>query len=196
MNSESVRATIDRARQEGRTGLSAAEAGDLGRAYGIPLPAERAASTAEEAAAAAGAIGFPVVLKVLSGEISHKSDAGGIALDLRDAAEVRAAFDKVTSSARAYDASAKIDGVLVQAMARPGREVIIGAITDPTFGKVVMAGLGGIFVETLKDVTFGLAPVSPDRAREMFAELKGAAILDRHSRRGGRSTSTPSAMSS
>ena len=177
MNGEPVRATIERAVNQGRSSLSAAEAGDLCRAYGIPLPEERTATSADEAAAAAAAVGFPVALKVLSAGISHKSDAGGIALGLADAASVRSAFEKVTRSAKAFDPGARIDGVLVQAMARPGREVIVGAITDPTFGKVVMVGLGGIFVETLKDVTFGLAPVTRGRAREMFDEIQGAAIL-------------------
>ena len=177
MNRESVRATIEKAASEGRSGLTAAEAGELCRAYGVPLPAERVAADAEAAVQAARAMGYPVALKVLSGAISHKSDAGGIALGLASDDDVRSAFAKVTASAKAFDPSAQIDGVLVQQMARPGREVIVGAITDPTFGKVVMAGLGGIFVETLKDVTFALAPVTKERAREMFAEIKGAPLL-------------------
>jgi acetyl coenzyme A synthetase (ADP forming)-like protein len=175
---EQVRATIDKALAQGRSGLSAAEAGELCRAYGLPLPIERTAATADEAAAAARAIGFPVALKVLSPSISHKSDAGGIALGLDDDDAVRGAFEKVTSNARAHDPAAVVEGVLVQQMARPGREVIVGAVTDPTFGKVVMVGLGGIFVETLKDVSFALAPVSKQRARDMLAELKGAPLLE------------------
>jgi len=178
MNGERVRAIIEKALGEGRPGLSAAEAGELCRAYGVPLPAERTAATAEAAAAAARAIGFPVALKVLSPAISHKSDVGGIALGLADEAAVRAAFETVTTNARAHDPAAAVEGVLVQQMALPGREVIVGAITDPTFGKVVMAGLGGVFVETLKDVTFALAPVSKRRAREMLAEIKGAPLLE------------------
>lgn len=178
MSQVSVRAAIDRAFQEGRSGLSAAEAGEVCRPYGIPLPREAVARSADEAVEAAASIGFPVVLKVLSASISHKSDAGGIALDLRDGKAVRDAYEMVTANARTFDASAAIDGVLVQAMAQPGREVIVGAITDPTFGKVVMVGLGGIYVETLKDVAFGLAPVTRERAREMFGEIKGRAILE------------------
>lgn len=178
MSQVSVRAAIDRAFQEGRSGLSAAEAGEVCRPYGIPLPREAVARSADEAVEAAASIGFPVVLKVLSASISHKSDAGGIALDLRDGKAVREAYEMVTANARTFDASAAIDGVLVQAMAQPGREVIVGAITDPTFGKVVMVGLGGIYVETLKDVAFGLAPVTRERAREMFGEIKGRAILE------------------
>ena len=185
MNSDSVRATIDSALKQalpagrqGRSGLSAAEAGDVCRAYGIGLPQERVAADVEAAVVAAEAIGYPVALKVLSEAISHKSDAGGIALGLTDAAAVRGAFEQIILHARDYNPTAKVDGVLVQQMARPGREVIIGAITDPTFGKVVMAGLGGIFVETLKDVTFALAPVTKERARQMFAEIKGAAVLE------------------
>ncbi len=178
MNGESARATIGRARSEGRSALSAAEAGDLCRAYGVPLPAEAVATSVEAAVEAAKAIGYPVALKVLSAAISHKSDAGGIALGLSDDAAVRGAYETILIHARAYNPTAAVDGVLVQAMAAPGREVIVGAITDPTFGKVVMVGLGGIFVETLKDVTFGLAPLTRERAREMFAEIKGAPLLE------------------
>jgi acetyl coenzyme A synthetase (ADP forming)-like protein len=178
MDSDSVRATIGRALSQGRSSLTASEAGDICRAFGVPLPDEGVASSAEAAVETAARIGFPVALKVLSAEISHKSDAGGIALNLADDAAVRGAYEQVLLHARAFDPTAKLEGVLVQSMAQPGREVIVGAITDPTFGKVVMAGLGGIFVETLKDVTFAMAPVTKERARAMLAELKSAAILE------------------
>ncbi len=177
MNQDSIRAILRRALSEGRTNLTAAEAGEVCRGYEIPMPRERVAASAEEAAAAAAGIGFPVALKVLSAGISHKSDAGGIALGLGDAAAVRAAYGRILAAAKAFDPSAAIDGVLVQEMALPGREVIVGAVTDPTFGKVLMFGLGGVFVETTPDVTFALTPVDGSRAREMFAEIKGAAIL-------------------
>jgi acetyl coenzyme A synthetase (ADP forming)-like protein len=177
MNPDAIREILQRARGEGRANLTAAEAGAVCRAYGIPLPAERVAANAEEAASAAEAIGFPVALKVLSSKVSHKSDAGGIALGLADAEAVREAFSKVTANVRAYDRGADVQGVLVQAMARPGREVIVGAVTDATFGKVVMFGLGGVFVETLQDVTFALAPVEPKRARAMVEEIQGYPLL-------------------
>jgi acetyl coenzyme A synthetase (ADP forming)-like protein len=178
MNTDSVRATIEAALGQGRTALSAAEAGAICRAYGIALPQERVVADAAQAASAADAIGYPVALKVLSADISHKSDAGAVALGLNGPGEVRAAFEKVCSAAEAFTPGAKIDGVLVQQMARPGREVIVGAITDPTFGKVIMVGLGGIFVETLKEVTFALAPVTRERARQMFADIRAAAVLE------------------
>jgi len=177
MNEDAVRAILHRARNEGRAQLTAAEAGDVCRAYGLPLPAERVARDAGAAVTAARAVGYPVALKVLSAGISHKSDVGGITLDVRDDAGVREAFDRVVANARRAEPGASIEGVLVQAMARPGREVIVGTVTDPTFGKMVMVGLGGIFVETLRDVTFGLAPVSRERALAMFQELRGYPIL-------------------
>lgn len=177
MSRESARAVIAGALARGRTSLTADEAGEICRAYGLPLPTERVASDAASAAAAAAEIGYPVALKVLSSQITHKSDAGAIALGLASDAAVHQAYDRIIASAKAYDPSATIDGVLVQQMARPGREVIVGAVTDPTFGKVVMFGLGGIFVETFKDVTFALAPTSPERSHEMLGELQGAAIL-------------------
>ncbi|HXH20710.1 MAG TPA: acetate--CoA ligase family protein [Dehalococcoidia bacterium] len=178
MDGDYVRATIDRALAQGRSGLTASEAGDICRAYGVPLPAEGVATSVESAVETAARIGYPVALKVLSAAISHKSDAGGIALNLTDDAAVRGAYEQIMLHAAAFDPTATIDGVLVQAMAPAGREVIVGAITDPTFGKVVMVGLGGIFVEVLKDVAFALAPVTKERARSMFAELKGASLLE------------------
>lgn len=177
MSRESARAVIAGALARGRTSLTADEAGEICRAFGLPLPAERVASDAASAASAAAEIGFPVALKVLSSQITHKSDAGAIALGLQSETAVREAYERVIASARAYDPAATIDGVLVQQMARPGREVIVGAVTDPTFGKLVMFGLGGIFVETFKDVTFALAPTSPERAAAMPREIQGAAIL-------------------
>lgn len=160
-----------------RTTLTAVEASEICRSYDIPLPAERLASTASEAVAAAGAIGYPVALKVVSSDISHKSDAGGVRLGIASDDDVRAAFESVTAAARAFDPNAFIDGVLVQQMAPRGIEVIVGAVTDPSFGKVMMFGLGGIFAEVIQDVTFALAPVTHERARAMIAEIKGYPVL-------------------
>lgn len=174
---ERAGALLQRALRENRGDLTAAEAGEVCRAYGISLPDDRAAADAEAAVAAAREIDYPVALKILSPDISHKSDAGGIRLGLRSDTEVRQAFDEVVVSARRYKGEARIEGVLVQKMARPGQEVIIGVNSDPTFGKVIMFGLGGIFVETLRDVTFALAPVSSERAYHMLREIKGAAML-------------------
>lgn len=177
MDRNAVRPIVERARGEGRTNLTAAEAATICRAYDLPVVEDRSAGDANAAVAAANSIGYPVALKILSADISHKSDAGGIKLGLANEADVRQAFDEVRSNARAHDAKAHLDGVLVQAMAQGGREVIVGAITDPTFGKVVMFGLGGIFTEVLSDVTFALAPVSPERARAMISEIRGYRIL-------------------
>ncbi len=177
MDQNTVRPILERALSEGRANLTAAEAAAVCRAYDLPVVEDRSAGDAEAAVAAARGIGYPVALKILSADISHKSDAGGIKLGLANDADVRRAFDEVRSNARAHDAKAQLDGVLVQAMATGGREVIVGAITDPTFGKVVMFGLGGIFTEVLRDVTFALAPVSAERARAMFAEIRGYQIL-------------------
>jgi len=170
-------AILERARIGGRASLTADEAVALCRAYGIGFPPEALARDANAAVAAAERVGFPVALKVVAAEVSHKSDAGGVRLGLADATGVRTAYDEVMASVRAYAPGATIDGVLVQAMARPGREVIIGASTDPTFGKVIAFGLGGIHAEVLRDVVFALAPVAPGRAREMLSEIRGHAIL-------------------
>jgi len=178
MNQQAVGSILDRARDQHRANLTAAEAAEICRAYDIPLPADRTASDADSAVAAAAAIGFPVALKVLSPDISHKSDAGGVKLGLLNAAQVRQAFADIAANARTYDSQARFEGVLVQAMASGGHEVIVGASTDPTFGKVIMFGLGGIFAEVLGDVTFALAPVSGERARAMLGEIKGHALLE------------------
>lgn len=178
MSRESARAVIAQALGQGRTNLTADEAGEICRAYGLPLPAERVATDAAAAARAAREIGYPVALKVLSSQITHKSDAGAIALGLASDAAVSQAYDRIIASARAYDPSATIDGVLVQQMARPGREVIVGAVTDPTFGKVVMFGLGGIFVEIMKDVVFRVHPLSDVDAQDMIRAVKGFPMLD------------------
>lgn len=177
MDRNAVRPIVERARAEGRTNLTAAEAAIVCRAYDLPIVEDRSATDADAAVAAANGIGYPVALKILSADISHKSDAGGIKLGLANDADVRRAFEEVRTNARAHDAKAKLNGVLIQAMATGGREVIVGAITDPTFGKVVMFGLGGIFTEVLSDVTFALAPVSPERARTMISEIRGHQIL-------------------
>jgi acetyl coenzyme A synthetase (ADP forming)-like protein len=172
-----VSTILDTAQAAGRTTLTAVESGEICRAYNIPLPAERLAATADEAVSAAAELGFPVALKVVSSDISHKSDAGGVRLGLSSGDDVRAGFEAVTSAARAFDPGAAMDGVLVQQMAPRGVEVIIGGVTDPSFGKVVMFGLGGIFAEVIQDVTFALAPVTRERARAMLSEISGYPLL-------------------
>lgn len=174
---EAVRAVLEAARAEGRTALTAPEGKLIADAYGIPTPAEGLAECADEAVALADRIGFPVALKIVSPDILHKTDAGGVQIGLGSAAEVRGAFTAIVQNAKEYDPKARITGVQVQQMVPAGQEVIVGSVTDPTFGKIVAFGLGGVLVEVLKDVTFRLAPASPDDAASMLDGIKAAEIL-------------------
>jgi acyl-CoA synthetase (NDP forming) len=145
---------------------------------GLPVVEERQAATAEAAADAAAALGFPVVLKLDSPDIAHKTEVGGVKLNLADAAAVRAAFDAILASARQHAPPAKLDGVLVQRMAARGVELILGARRDPQFGPLVLVGSGGVQAELWKDVALDLAPVTPARAEAMLRSLKGFPLLD------------------
>ncbi|WP_030836921.1 acetate--CoA ligase family protein [Streptomyces hygroscopicus] len=175
---DTVRAVLDAARAEGRTALTAPEGKRITDAYGIPTPAEGLAESADDAVALADRIGFPVVLKIVSPDILHKTDAGGVRVGLTSCAEVRGAFTAIVANARAYDPQARIQGVQVQQMVPDGgQEVIVGAVTDPTFGKVVAFGLGGVLVEVLKDITFRLAPASQDEALSMLDGIRAAEVL-------------------
>jgi acetyl-CoA synthetase (ADP-forming) len=145
--------------------------------YAIPVTTFKLAKSEEEAAEFAGQIGFPVVLKIVSPDIIHKSDAGGVMVNLKSAAEVRNAYGKILENAKKYDAAAKIVGVLVQEMAPQSTEVIVGAIKDPQFGQTLMFGLGGIFVELLNDVTFRVAPITQEDAHEMVIKVKAYPLL-------------------
>ncbi|MEV6794389.1 acetate--CoA ligase family protein [Streptomyces sp. NPDC051320] len=172
-----VRAVLDAALAEGRKALTAPEAKLIADAYGIPVPAEALAECSDEAVAFADRIGFPVALKIVSPQIVHKTDAGGVRIGLTSAADVRAAYTAIVSNARAYDPAAEIKGVQVQQMVPAGTEVLVGTVTDPTFGKVVAFGLGGVLVEVLKDITFRLAPASPDDALSMLDSIRAAEVL-------------------
>lgn len=174
---EQVREILDKALAEGRTGLTAPEGREICQAYGIATPGEGVAGSATEAAELAAGLGFPVVLKIVSPDILHKTDAGGVLVGLKTEQEVRDGFERILASARAYDPGARIDGVQVQQLVGAGHEVIIGAVTDPTFGKLVAFGLGGVLVEVLKDVTFRLAPVSGEEALGMLDDIKAAQVL-------------------
>ncbi|RZU16469.1 acetyl coenzyme A synthetase (ADP forming)-like protein [Kribbella rubisoli] len=186
-----VRTILDQALADGRTSLSAPEAKQVADAYGIPTPGEGLATTAEGAAGLAAEIGFPVVLKIVSPDILHKTEAGGVVVGVDSEDAARDAFDKILANARAYQADAAITGVQVQKMLVTGgdvQEVIVGAVTDPTFGKVVAFGLGGVLVEVLKDVTFRLAPLTSGEARamvdgigahEMLEGVRGAQPVDK-----------------
>jgi acyl-CoA synthetase (NDP forming) len=133
--------------------------------------------SADEAAEFADHIGYPVVLKVVSPDIPHKSEAGGVILDLRDAAAVRVAFGQIVQNAHEYDPQASIDGVLVSEMVVGGTEFFVGVTSDDTIGPIVVAGLGGIYVETIKDAVTTTPPVSSDRARELLMDLQSAPLL-------------------
>ncbi|MFJ2201907.1 acetate--CoA ligase family protein [Streptomyces violaceusniger] len=177
-DNDAVRAVLDAARAEGRTALTAPEGKRITDAYGIPTPAEGLAETVDEAVSLADRIGFPVVLKIVSPDILHKTDAGGVRVGLASCAEVRGAFTAIVDNARSYDPKARIQGVQVQQMVPDGgQEVIVGAVTDPTFGKVVAFGLGGVLVEVLKDITFRLAPATEDEALSMLDGIRAAEVL-------------------
>ena len=145
--------------------------------YHIPVTTFKLAKNKEEATEFAEQIGFPVVLKIVSPDIIHKSDAGGVKVNLKNTAEVRNAYKKILENAKKYDSVAKIVGVLVQEMAPQSTEVIVGAIKDPQFGQTLMFGLGGIFVEILKDVTFRVAPITREDAYEMIKKIKAYPLL-------------------
>lgn len=175
-----VRALLDAVRAEGRTALTAPEGKVIADAYGIAVPGEELATDADQAVAAAARFGGPVVLKIVSPDILHKTDAGGVVVGVEGEAAVREAYQRIVDNARAYDADARITGIQVQELLPTGpdaQEVIVGSVTDPTFGKVVAFGLGGVLVEVLKDVTFRLAPVSEDESLDMLDSIKAAEVL-------------------
>ncbi len=178
-----VKKIFEAARAEGRTYVLENEAKDIMRLYGIPIPAYATASTADEAVEKAKEIGLPVVLKILSKDILHKSDAGGVKINLKTEEEVRQAFNEILENAKKYGEEKGIDvdlsrGVFISDFADMGTEVIIGVTKDPQFGHALMFGLGGIFVEILKDVTFRLIPMTEADAKEMVHEIKAAKILE------------------
>jgi acyl-CoA synthetase (NDP forming) len=169
---------IDRARTQGRKILTEVESKQILEEAGIPTALARLATSRDAAVQAARDIGFPVVLKVVSPQITHKTDVGGVKLDLKSPEEVATAFDEIMAAARHAAPDATIDGVSVQQMARPGIEVIVGVSTDPQFGPVIMFGLGGVLVEVLKDVSFRIIPIAPRDARQMIREIKGFPLLE------------------
>jgi succinyl-CoA synthetase beta subunit len=168
---------INAARADGRTVLLEYESKALLSAYGLPVVTSRLARSEDEAVSIGKAIGFPLVMKIVSPQILHKSEAGGVKVNVKDEEGVRAAYRQILENARKYNSDAMIYGVLIQEMAPQGKEVIIGSVNDSTFGPTVMFGLGGIFVEVLKDVTFRVAPFSQTTALEMVPEIKSFPIL-------------------
>jgi acyl-CoA synthetase (NDP forming) len=165
-------------KKQGRTVLTEIEAKQVIKNAGIKVVETRLAKSEKEAVALSVEIGFPLVLKIASPDITHKTDAGGVKVGLKNAAEVKKAFAEIMSSVREKFPDAKIDGVSVQSMAKPGVEIIIGMYKDAQFGPVIMFGLGGIFVEVLKDVSFRLIPIAKRDAEEMIKEIKGYALLN------------------
>jgi acyl-CoA synthetase (NDP forming) len=168
---------ISQVRREGRKALLETEAKAICMEYAIPVTTFKLAKSEREAAEFAGQIGFPVVLKIVSPDIIHKSDAGGVMVNLKSAVEVRNAYGKILENAKKYNSAANIVGVLVQEMAPQSTEVIVGAIKDPQFGQTLMFGLGGIFVELLNDVTFRVAPITREDAHEMVIKVKAYPLL-------------------
>ncbi|MBV8741390.1 MAG: acetate--CoA ligase family protein [Sinobacteraceae bacterium] len=172
-----VRKILDQAKAGNRQALTAPEARGVCEAYGINIPKEGVAKTAEEAVKLANDIGFPVVMKIVSPQILHKTEAGGVLVGMKNAEAVSSGFATIVGNARKYDPKADIQGVQVQQMLAGGQEVIIGAVTDPAFGKLVAFGLGGILVEVLKDITFRLAPATNEDALSMLDSIQAAEIL-------------------
>jgi acetate---CoA ligase (ADP-forming) subunit beta len=168
---------LDQAEKEGRSILTEFESKRILRQAGIPVVETRLAKTQKEAVSLSRKMGFPVVLKISSPEVIHKSDSGGVKLSLNNAAEVKRAYDEILKKVKKQYPEAAVHGVSVQKMVRPGTEVIIGTSKDPQFGPVIMFGLGGIFVELLKDVSFRVIPVKGKDAQEMIQEIKGYPLL-------------------
>ena len=176
-NNQAVRKILDAVKASGRTSLTAPEGKQVCDAYGIPVPKEGVATSADEAAKLAAGMGFPVVLKIVSPEILHKTEAGGVLVGVKNADEAKKGFDTIMANAKKYDAKAQLLGVQVQQMLAGGQEVIVGAVTDPSFGKLVAFGLGGVLVEIMKDITFRLAPASRDDALSMLDSIAAADML-------------------
>ncbi|ABK76672.1 acyl-CoA synthetase (NDP forming) [Cenarchaeum symbiosum A] len=163
---------------EGRSSLLEEEGQAVLRAYGLPMPESAAASDPDKAVEAAKKIGYPVVMKIISPQITHKSDAGGVKVGISNEQEARAAYSEIIENAKKYDQNAEIKGVLIVEMVKGGREMIIGSKQEPGMGPVIMLGMGGIYVEVLKDVTFRLAPITDKEAEEMISGIKMHRILD------------------
>ena len=168
---------ISQVYSEGRKTLLETEAKTICNQYSIPVTKFNLAKDEKEAALQADQIGYPIVLKIVSPDIIHKSDAGGVMVNLKNAQEVTAGYKKIIENVRIYKDDARIVGVLVQEMAPQATEVIVGAIKDPQFGQTIMFGLGGIFVELLKDVNFRVAPLTDQDAKEMITQLKAFPLL-------------------
>jgi acyl-CoA synthetase (NDP forming) len=174
----SVQSIIGKVKRASRTLLTELESKALLSEAGIPIVETKLAASKEEAIVISKRLGFPVALKIVSPDIAHKSDVGGVKLGLKTSKQVKEAYDEIISSVQHQCPKAIIDGVSVQKMARPGTEVIIGMTKDAQFGPVLMFGLGGILVELLKDVSFRIVPLEREDAEEMIREIKGYPLLE------------------
>jgi acyl-CoA synthetase (NDP forming) len=177
LGTEVVQEIIKKALREGRHNLLEPEAKAACLEYGIPTPPFRLSTDAENAVACAEELGYPVVLKIVSPEIAHKTEVGGVVLNLSSGDAVKSAYESITKTIRTSRPDARIFGVLVQKMAPQSTEVIVGSIRDPQFGPTILFGLGGVFVEILKDVAFRITPLEERDAREMIREIKGYPVL-------------------
>ena len=174
---QGVQKVFEAARAEGRVNLGEIEARGVLKAYGLRIPESYVAQSADEAAEQAEKIGFPVVMKIISPDILHKSDIGGVRVGIRDRQEAVDAYDLMMLRVQRYAPDAVLRGVFVQELIQTGREVIVGSTRDPQFGPLVMFGLGGVYVEVLKDVSFRIAPLCKRHARRMIDEIRSAALL-------------------
>ncbi len=177
VDDDAVARVIARVEAEGRINLSSEEAFEMASAYGIPVPKARIARDAAEAREIAESIGFPVAVKIVSPDILHKTDMGCVILNVKTPEEASGAYELVVRRARAAMPRARILGALIQKMAPPGREVIVGSVRDPQFGPLIMFGLGGIYVNFLRDVSYRLAPLTFTEAEEMVSETKAYTLL-------------------
>lgn len=172
-----VKDAFTKNKAEGRTALNEVECADILRAYGFKLPGNKLCATADEAVAFSNEIGYPVVMKIASPDILHKSDVGGVKVGLADADAVRSTFESMTTSIKAKKPEANIWGVNIQQMVNDGKQTILGMSHDATFGPMIMFGLGGIYVEVLKDVIFRIAPLTERDAREMVTSIRSYKLL-------------------
>ncbi|HXG06670.1 MAG TPA: acetate--CoA ligase family protein, partial [Nitrososphaera sp.] len=172
-----VKSIFEDVKRQGRNNLLEEEGYEVLKAYGFATPKSILGTTEEECIKAANEIGYPVVMKIASPDIIHKSDAGGVKVGVKNDEELRAAFRSIIESAKKYKSNAKIKGILVQEMVRGAKETILGASQDPTFGSVIMFGLGGIYVEVLRDVVFRIAPIDEREARSMVESIKTIKLL-------------------
>lgn len=177
VDQERVQKLFAQVRESGRVELGELEAREVMEAYGMRLPRSRLARSPEEAAQIASEIGYPVVMKISSPDILHKSDIGGVKVGLTDATSVRDNYELIEYRARKYSSNARIWGMLIQEMVRKGREILVGVSRDPQFGPLVVVGMGGIYVEVLKDVAFRLAPISRQEVSEQIRSIRSFPLL-------------------